>query len=107
MPVVANLTSEQFKLEVEESKGLVLVEFYADWCPDCRAAEPIYIKIAEEMADKARYFKTDIQENTEKAQEYNVKHIPHFILFKDGQKLSEAIEITDREDILKLLTGED
>lgn len=105
MSAVMDLTSEQFDEQVLGVQGRVMVEFYADWCPDCRAVGPVYEDVSKEMSGEARFARINIQEHADRAQEYGVKHIPHFILFEDGGKIREAVEIKSREDILRLLRG--
>jgi thioredoxin 1 len=106
VPAVTELTPEQFKTQVEEAHGPVLVEFYADWCPDCQAAGPVYEALAAEMSGEAGFVRINVQEHPGIAQEYGVKHIPHFILFENGGRIREAVEIKNREDMLRLLNGE-
>ncbi len=106
MSTVENLTSDSFDAKVKNSQGLVFVEFYADWCPDCGAAGPVYESFSQEFSGKAGFMRIDTHEYPDKAQEYGVRHIPHFILFENGTKVREAVEITSREALVKLLTGE-
>jgi thioredoxin 1 len=99
-----DLTADSFKTEVA-SKGRVLVEFYGDWCRDCQAVAPVLREIAEEISDTIKVARIDVQAHPDKAQEYGVKHIPHFILFEDGAKIREAFEITTREAVESFLEG--
>ena len=103
MSVIESLTADSFNAEVSNSKGRLLVEFYADWCRDCKAVAPVLEDIVERMSDTIRFARIDMQAFPEKAQEYGVKHIPHFILFDDGSKVREAVEITSREALESFL----
>lgn len=103
MSDVEDVTSEEFDARVLGSTGPVLVEFYADWCPDCRAMEPVVSRVAERLGDKTRVLRLNIEKNAEKAQEYGVKSIPHFVLFRDGTRLRQEAGIDSEDKLLQML----
>jgi thioredoxin 1 len=103
VPAIENLDSDSFEKTIKESKGRILVEFYADWCRDCIAVAPVLESVAEQFSDTLRVVRIDMQTYPEKAREYGVKHIPHFMLFEDGTKVREAVEITSREALESFL----
>ena len=63
----------------------MLVDFWAAWCGPCRMVAPVLDELAEEMQEKVRVAKLNVDENQEIAMQYQVSSIPTFILFKDGQ----------------------
>jgi len=79
------LTDQNFDQEVKKAKGLVLVDFYADWCMPCRMLTPIVHQLAEEYAGKVTIGKLDVDKNFNTAAQFSVSGIPTLILFKDGQ----------------------
>ena len=64
----------------------VLVEFYADWCPHCKAMMPIVAALKKETADKAVVVQIEGDENADIMNKYHVRSYPTWILFKDGQE---------------------
>ncbi|MBD5209861.1 MAG: thioredoxin family protein [Bacteroidales bacterium] len=64
----------------------VLVEFYADWCPHCKAMMPIVAELKKETADKAVVVQIEGDENADIMNKYHVRSYPTWILFKDGQE---------------------
>ncbi|MDE7181129.1 MAG: thioredoxin family protein [Muribaculaceae bacterium] len=68
------------------SAPVVLVEFYASWCPHCQKMMPIVEDIKALLADNLKVVQLDIDENQELADNANVKSIPTFLLY-DGGKL--------------------
>ena len=64
----------------------VLVEFYADWCPHCKAMMPIVAELKKETADKAVVVQIEGDENADIMNKYHVRSDPTWILFKDGQE---------------------
>ncbi len=88
-PVV--VTTATWDTEVAESKGLVLVDFWAEWCGPCRAIAPTLDALAAEYAGKAKIAKLDVDANTDTAAKFNVRSIPAVLFFKDGQHVDSLI----------------
>ena len=83
-------TNQNFKQEVEENKGLVLVDFTALWCGPCKLMAPIIDELAEDYKDKdIKIGKLDIDDGNEVAEKYNVMSVPTFILFKGGEVVEQ------------------
>lgn len=69
------------------SKPVVLVEFFATWCPHCQRMMPVVEQVKELVGDKASIVQLDIDENQEPAGEADVQSVPSFILYKDGREI--------------------
>lgn len=65
---------------------LVLMEFYASWCPHCQRMMPIVEQVKELLEGTAAVVQLDIDENREAADAANVQSIPTFIVYKDGKE---------------------
>lgn len=65
---------------------LVLMEFYASWCPHCQRMMPIVEQVKELLEGTATVVQLDIDENRESADAANVQSIPTFIVYKDGKE---------------------
>ena len=66
---VLKITKENYETEVLKSDKLVLIDFYADWCGPCKMMSPIIDEIAEEVGDKIKVGKINVDENQELAME--------------------------------------
>jgi len=86
---MVELTSNSFDEFVKE--GVVLVDFWADWCMPCLMMAPVVDKIGEKFEGKAKVGKVNIEENQELAQKFNVNTIPNFIVFKDGKEVENFV----------------
>jgi thioredoxin 1 len=86
-----NLTKDNFNQKVNDSKGLLIVDFWATWCGPCKQMAPILEKAAENFSGQASIAKLNIDEETDIAAEYGIRSIPTFIAFKDGKQIDTKI----------------
>ena len=86
-----DVTDATFEQQVLKSEGTVLVDFWATWCPPCRALTPVLEEIAQEQEGKLTVLKLDIDENQRVASEYGVQSIPLLILYRDGQPVKQIL----------------
>lgn len=70
--------------ELIAGSPVVLVEFFAVWCPHCQRMQPIIDQLKEQFAGKAEIAQLDIEKNQEQTQENNVQGTPTFLLYKNG-----------------------
>jgi thioredoxin 1 len=67
--------------------GLVLVDFYADWCEPCKWALPVIENVLKHFEGKILLEKCDIDAHPEIAAHYKVLSVPTFILFRNKQEI--------------------
>jgi thioredoxin 1 len=79
------ITDENFKTDVLDAKGLILVDFFANWCGPCRQLSPILEGVAAEMGDKIKVVKVDVDQAETTASAYGIQSIPTLIIFKNGE----------------------
>jgi thioredoxin 1 len=85
------VTDDTFAAEVDQAKGLVLVDFWATWCGPCVAIAPYLDKIAESHAGKLKVAKLDVDHNQKTAMRFNVRSIPTMMFFKDGKHVDTLV----------------
>lgn len=73
--------------EIIKSSNVVLVEFFASWCPHCQRMMPVVDEIRSLLDGKADIYQFDIDKNQELAAKNEVETIPTFIIYKDGKQV--------------------
>lgn len=101
MKQIIEVTDNNFKKEVLESKVPVVIDFWAVWCGPCKAMSPILNELAKEFAGRAKIGKVNIDENSNTTETYSVFNIPTLIFFKDGIEAGRVVGINPREKISK------
>lgn len=93
-----NFTDQNFKQEVLENKGSVIVDFWAPWCGPCRAVSPIIDELAKEFAGKVKIGKVNVDENSQTAGQYEVMSIPSVVFFKNGKPIKAIVGAQSKEN---------
>ena len=94
-----------FEKEVLQSEVPVLVDFWAPWCPPCRAIAPTLDVVASEFEGKAKIVKVDVDDEPEVAARYGVSSIPALLLFKGGQQVGQLVGAHPKATISTLITN--
>lgn len=91
------VNSNEFKSEIE--KDVVLVDFFANWCGPCKMISPVLEELQEELKDKVKIIKVDVDNSMEIAEQYNISSIPALIIFKNGEEVQRSIGFSPKQDI--------
>ena len=84
-----HFTTINFKEEVLDAKGLVLVDFWAPWCGPCRMVGPIIDEVAGDYEVKVKGGKLNTDEEMELAAQYHIMSIPTMMIFGMVSRLTK------------------
>jgi len=97
MPVV-HADDKTFDKEVLQAKGVVVVDFFAEWCGPCKIMGPRFEEAAKDLPN-VRFVKVNIDESQAKAQEYGVMSVPTLLVFRNGKVVDQAVGAVPKETL--------
>jgi thioredoxin 1 len=98
---VKTFTDADFGDSVKQ--GLVLVDFWAEWCAPCRRIAPTVEQLAEEYDGKLTVGKLNVDHNPATPQAFMIRGIPTLLLFKDGNLMETVVGLADKSDLVKMI----
>lgn len=96
------LNKENFKTEVLDAKGTVVIDFWAAWCGPCMMLSPLVDEFAENHPE-IKVCKLNVDDNQELAMEYKIMSIPTLLVFKDGEYYTRSIGAISKADMEELI----
>lgn len=91
-----------FNSIIGESKP-VIVDFHALWCGPCKVQSPILKELADELGDRVRVIKIDVDQNPEISGRYQIRSVPTLMVFKNGQILWRHSGVVSKNQLLSVL----
>ena len=98
---VKTFTDADFDQSVKS--GVVLVDFWAEWCAPCRRLSPTVDALAEEYTGKLTVAKVNIDENPNTPSKFMVRGIPTLLLFKNGDLKETVVGLANKDDLAKMI----
>lgn len=99
---VEHISTDNFDEKVTNSTGVVLVDFYADWCGPCKMLAPAVEEIAKANPGITVY-KVNVDEENALAVKFKVMSIPTLIVFKDGVQTKTSVGMVSRQELEELV----
>ncbi|HNX85263.1 MAG TPA: thioredoxin [Bacteroidales bacterium] len=96
--LIEHLTAQNFAHKTKN--GVVLVDFWADWCMPCKMMAPILNEVAEATDGTATIYKLNVDEQQQVAAQYGIRSIPTMILFKDGKEVERIVGVKSKEAVI-------
>lgn len=100
---IIQLSDKSFDRDVLKADGLILVDFWSQWCGPCKMIAPILDEIANEYVDKITITKLEIDTNPNTTQKYGIRSIPTLLLFKEGKPIDTKVGAVSKHELKKFL----
>ena len=98
-----HLTESTFDTEVARHQGVLMVDFWAEWCAPCRAIAPALDELAKDSAGSVGLAKVNVDENPALAARYGIRSIPTILFVKGGQVVDQVIGAVPKAQLKKRL----
>ncbi|BBF45104.1 thioredoxin [Lachnospiraceae bacterium KM106-2] len=89
--------SNEFVEEVKD--GIVVIDFFADWCGPCKMLGPVVEELSDEMSGEAKFIKVNVDESPDLASQYGIVNIPALVIMKNGEKMNTMVGFSPKENI--------
>lgn len=96
---------DEFKEEVLNYNGNVVVDFYAHWCFPCKMMMPVIEKLAKEFSGKVKFVKADVSQIQALGGMWSVRGVPTFIFFKDGKEIHRFSGGREENDLRNMINS--
>ena len=102
---IINCNEQDFENEVINGDVPILVDFWAEWCGPCKMLSPILEDVLEELKEKIKVVKVNLDENQDLAIKYSVRSIPSLLLFSKGELIDTKIGLSPKDDIISWINS--
>ena len=105
-PWLRHLDERSYDEALEAAEGVVMVDFWAEWCGPCRMIAPALEEIAAQLGDKVKIVKLNVDENPNVAAKYGIMSIPTLMMFKNGEIASRQVGAAPKQKLHQWISGE-
>jgi thioredoxin 1 len=98
-----HLTEQNFDEALAAQQGIMMVDFWAEWCGPCRALAPVLADLARESAGTVTLAKVNVDENPGLAARYGIRSIPTVLLVKQGKVADQVVGAVPKAQLKKKL----
>ena len=97
------VSDDDFEANVLKADGLVLVDYWAEWCGPCKMIAPALDELSTEMSDKLTVAKLNIDENPNTPPKFGIRGIPTLMLFKNGEVAATKVGALSKAQLTEFL----
>ena len=96
------MTTQSFKEAIQNTKGLLVVDFWAEWCGPCKMLAPVFEELEKDFPD-VTFGKINVDEEVQAALENNVSSIPTLLFIKDGEVVKRAVGFAPKDELAVMI----
>ena len=100
--MVKKITTDEFN--AMDKSGISVLDFNAVWCGPCKMLGPVLEEVSEEMADDAKFYSIDTDDNPDLAREYGIMNIPAIVVLKDGEKVDMNVGFVPKDTLKEFIS---
>jgi thioredoxin 1 len=100
--MVKKITTEEFNSM--DKSGVSVLDFNAVWCGPCKMLGPVLEEVSNEMADQAKFYSVDTDENPDLAREFGIMNIPAVVVLKDGKRVDMNVGFVPKDALKDFVT---
>ncbi|KGK89331.1 thioredoxin [Clostridium sp. HMP27] len=97
--MVKEIKDNNFQDEVLKSNIITVVDFWAPWCGPCKMLGPVIDEISQELKNKAKFVKINVDENPTVSSQYRIESIPTVLVFKGGKIVENLVGFRPKQAI--------
>lgn len=101
--MVKEINDVNFESEVINSSKPVIVDFWASWCGPCKMLSPVIDEISDELSEKAKFVKVNVDNNPVASSQFRIASIPTVMVFKDGKIVETLVGFRPKQAIKSAL----
>ncbi|CAM4066290.1 thioredoxin [Flavobacterium antarcticum] len=91
--------------ELINSDTPVLVDFFATWCGPCQMLMPVLKEVKDNMGERVKILKIDVDKNKELAAQFQVRGVPTMVLFQNGKQIWRQSGVLTKDEIIRTIIG--
>ena len=96
------INKEEFNI-LTKKEGIVLIDFYANWCGPWKMLSPVLEQFEEKTAGEVEIYKVDVDENPELCGQFNISSIPTLLFFKNGNLIFKELGFRSLDYLMEIL----
>ncbi len=100
---VSAVDDAAFEREVLQSDVPVVLDFWAEWCPPCRALAPTFEELARKYDGRVRFLKLNVDENQQVPQRFGIKGIPTLVFFDGGREVERLVGAAGKDALARVI----
>lgn len=101
---IEEINESNFETKVINSKGIVVIDYYADWCGPCKVLSPTVEEIAQDKDyEDITFYKVNVDDNPNIANQYRIYSIPTLIYYKDGYEINRSVGVISKDAIIQYI----